>query len=103
MPDCNIRNIDESLMRAMKVKAAESGLTLRDWVIHVLSFNVGWQRPVEALPVIDRSVSDAPASEDCPVCDSPMVLWDKPPHQGKWACRECDKAYTPEQLRKAHR
>lgn len=44
MPDCNIRNIDESLMREMKAKAAQEGLTLRDWAISRFATGVGWQR-----------------------------------------------------------
>lgn len=37
MAACNIRNIDQSLMREMKVRAAQEGLTLRDWVIRALT------------------------------------------------------------------
>jgi hypothetical protein len=56
MPDCNIRNIDESLLRAMKAEAATQGRTLRDWCIWVFSANVGWEKPApDPLPVIDRS------------------------------------------------
>lgn len=36
MPDLNVRGVDESLMRKLKVYAAENGLTLRDWVIRAL-------------------------------------------------------------------
>jgi hypothetical protein len=37
VPDCNIRNVDESLMREWKAKALQAGLTLRDWVIRTLT------------------------------------------------------------------
>jgi len=33
MAVCNIRNIDASLLRRMKIRAVEEGLTLRDWCI----------------------------------------------------------------------
>lgn len=41
MPDCNIRNVDESLMRAMKVAAAREGWTLRDWCVRQWNLGVG--------------------------------------------------------------
>ena len=43
MPDCNIRNVDESLIRAAKSKAAELGLTLRDFAIKALTVAAGWE------------------------------------------------------------
>jgi hypothetical protein len=35
--DCNIRNIDQSLLRRMKARAAEEGLTLRDWSLRAFA------------------------------------------------------------------
>jgi hypothetical protein len=40
MPDCNIRNVGNSLIRAMKIKAAEEGYTLRDWAIRQFTLGV---------------------------------------------------------------
>jgi hypothetical protein len=40
MADCNIRNVDDKLMRAVKVRAAEAGLTMREWVVGVLERGV---------------------------------------------------------------
>jgi hypothetical protein len=41
MADCNIRNVDEKLVRAMKVAAAVEGISLRGWVIGVWGKAVG--------------------------------------------------------------
>lgn len=45
MADCNVRNIDEVLMREMKIRAAQAGQTLRDWCM------TQFQRGVGTLPV----------------------------------------------------
>lgn len=54
MPDCNIRNMDVSLLRAMKVEAASEGLTLRDWAIGQFSRGVGWTTALQSEPPATR-------------------------------------------------
>jgi hypothetical protein len=44
MPDLNIRNVDESLMRELKARAAGEGFTLRDWAIKALWGSVNGKR-----------------------------------------------------------
>lgn len=41
MPDLNIRNVDQSLVRAVNLASAKADLTQRDWVISVLCKEVG--------------------------------------------------------------
>lgn len=210
MPDCNIRNVDKSLLTAMKAEALKSGRTLRDWAIWVWAANVGFEvekgplpeiqrgpnvdgreagkviegekapgrvrerageilgnetagigRGAEALPreefhgeglgkmvsgqggsadesgdvadaagnehgcsVVESPVVEVPDLEvevdeapfvdeqeieevkppDCPYCDHVLMLWMRPgPNKGKWACAECDKAFTVEGLRRLGR
>ncbi len=43
MASCNIRNMDGSLLRALKIEALKQELTLRDYVLGVLAKAVGWQ------------------------------------------------------------
>lgn len=95
MPDCNIRNVDESLMRAMKSEAAKTGRTLRDWVIWVWAANVGWEvrdglgkvsavaerveRPAGSSDGHAEVAEDELVAEDenrCPECGEALV-WNK--------------------------
>lgn len=39
MADLNIRNINSELLKALKVSAAENGLTLREWCVTLLADN----------------------------------------------------------------
>lgn len=169
MPSLLVKRVDESLMRAMNAESARQGMTLRDWVIWVISVNVGWETAKGPLPEIQRGsnvdgreagklemgsekartgqggstdetgdVADAAGNEhgcsvvespvadvpdlevevdeapfvdeqeieevkppDCPYCDHVLMLWMRPgPNKGKWACAECDKAFTVEGLRR---
>lgn len=89
MPDCNIRNIDNSLMKAMRVRSAEEGKTLRDWVIGVMAVAVGWEKGVgvsgEPRKMTESSLqtvvaetvegpesAEEPRTNDCPDCGEPL-------------------------------
>lgn len=37
MPDLSLKGLDEGLMRSVKVAASVSGVTLREWVVNVLT------------------------------------------------------------------
>jgi hypothetical protein len=42
MADLSLKGLDEGLMRAVKLKSAEMGLTQREWVVEVLGVAVGY-------------------------------------------------------------
>jgi hypothetical protein len=44
MPDLNIRNIDQSLLRDINIAAAKAEVTQRDYVIQALTKCVGWEK-----------------------------------------------------------
>jgi hypothetical protein len=89
---CNIRNIDASLLREMKVAAAREGLTLRDWAIRAFvqalespgvgagrsSAGVGAKRRVEKAPVRTQSetMSSSEAKQEAPDVPASTVIPD---------------------------
>ena len=87
-------------MRAINAKSAMCGLTLRDWIIKVLAFNVEWEKPAETLPVIDRTntvpdIEELKAEEEgtpqCPDCAMALV-WNR--QMKRWDC-ECGYVGKP--------
>lgn len=66
VPDCNIRNMDVSLLRAMKMAAAGDGLTLRDWAIVQFSRGVKWAVPADQ--PMDPAVRKHAINCSCGMC-----------------------------------
>lgn len=59
---------------------------------------------VDEAPFVDDSEIEEIKPPDCPYCDHTLMLWMRPgPNKGKWACAECDKAFTVEGLRRLGR
>lgn len=119
MPDCNIRNVDEGMMRRMKARSAAEGRTLREWVLAVVEAELGDEAPAggqgfereakaayaeeaaERSPELERlgRLFESEADEGmennrvCPGCEGPLTEC-----KGKWACRVCDRGWTEAEL-----
>ena len=89
MPDLNIRNVDQSLLRSVNVAAAKGDLTQRDFVIKALAWFVekdirpndvvhtGRERTGEADKCVElaQAKPDPETSRSCPLCNKPMLPW----------------------------
>jgi hypothetical protein len=106
MPDLNIRNIDQSLLRDINIAAAKAEVTQRDYVIQALTKCVGWEKehgkakkpdksePVErAEPVVAdaRGVGEdfVAARVTCRRCDAVVQRDPRPGYEHYWKCLSC--------------
>lgn len=100
MAACNIRNVDASLLRRMKAKAAEEGVTLRDWALAAFAEKLerrteslgsaredvrGPKRDVEKAPTAGIEPAAMPSSS---VAADQSPRADKSPEAAK--CNRCD-------------
>lgn len=98
MPDLSLKGLDESLMRAVKSRAAGDGLTLRDWVIKSLARRVGWEAdagPRESSGIVEteapvKTSGSRPATSgaDCQICGKRMFDFG-----AMWCCKGCGRNF----------